>query len=433
MAINNRLRRILQTAAAKKGGGVVVPTNFQVVTTYNGLASVKYPGTTGGRTDVQLQMRSGHYLGAAGVKRWKIGQGAYVAPQNNNNGDQAVGNSFNYEAALERVTGGALNAHAQFSGANTVTVADNAALVLSDEFALDVSADDEIFSRQGIVIGAASQNFPQSVRSGQDGTRVLSPATASQIGGTGALTTPSGGTTTSVSAWPLVLGVPDKPQMAVLVIGHSIAEGQGETSVPNGTSNSGPYRRAFWNVDGHHIPFDFHAVSGRSFAGYTPVTSPNPRSRWPYCTHAIIDLARNSMGLGIAGLKAATVDLINELRATIGPYGKRLHVSVTCPIPSTASSNWIDAASQNPNAGFENGGTRDQYVAWIKGFCDGLIDDYIDYSSVVEDPTDHTKFLTNGTANWPTTDGTHPTSNLYGPMSGIVVDWVRRQVPIPSI
>ncbi|PZP55869.1 MAG: hypothetical protein DI586_05565 [Micavibrio aeruginosavorus] len=126
-------------------------------------------------------------------------------------------------------------------------------------------------------------------------------------------------------------------------------------------------------------------------------------------------------------MQARATATLTELKRTIGPYGKPLHVTVTTVTPGvTTSNNYINAAGQTPRAGFETGGLRDQYNNWLKSLVGGgLVDACLDIGASIEDTAAPGRFISNGTSNYATTDGIHPTAASVGIMSPMITSWAQ--------
>lgn len=400
----------------------------QIVSTHNAIYNNNYAGTTGSRTDVQNQVRNGHYIGPSDVSDIQIGVIGFYTPQNNNTGDKAIGNSFSYEAAIE-ITSPAVTRNTYFGENKTVTVSDTSPLILSNPVNVTMAAGTQFYTRQGFILSAAAEKFPAYIRGSVNATNVLSPISTSQISATGALTIPGGGTSANFCRPQpaVILGIPKDPIPAVLVLGDSIAEGTGD-AVASARGGSGFIRRGLEMVNGYSMPWHFQAVPGLSLDGSNLSLSPMTRDTWKYCTHAILQLGINNLSGSetLSSMQTKTTALLNELKRTIGPYGKPLHVSVTTMTPRTTSSNsFTDAAGQTvATSYFTSGGIRDQYNSWLLSLVGGnLVDNVIDLREATQDPGDHTKWFTTGASNFPTSDGTHPASGMVTRMAQVITNW----------
>ena len=113
--------------------------------------------------------------------------------------------------------------------------------------------------------------------------------------------------------------------------------------------------------------------------------------------------------------------------------------------PCTASTDaWATAANQTVNAGYESAytpgvsgtatsgagltGTRGAFNAWLFAqAAAGVIDGVIDVNAAIEDAGNPGKWATNGSANYATTDGIHPTTVKHVAMAAaaqpVVAGW----------
>ena len=402
----------------------------QIVATHNAVPNQTYTANTGGRTDVQNQVRGGHYIGPSDVSDMQIGFIGFYTPLNNNTGDKPVGNSFTYEAAIE-ITSPALTRNAYFGENKTVTISDSSPLILSTPLNIPIPAGTLIYTRQSFTLTASTDKFPAYSRGPIGSSNILSPTASSQIPATGAFTTPSSGTSANYCRPQpsVILGIPKDPMPSVLILGDSIADGTGDAAA-SARGSSGFIRRGLELVNGYSIPWHSQCVSGLSYDGAALALSPMTRDIWKYCTHAILELGFNNMGgtETLATLQAKATAILGELKRTLGPYDKPPHVAVTTITPKTTSTNsYVDSAGQTVSSSFFTaGGLRDQYNDWLISLVGGgLVDSLIDLRAATEDPADHTKWYTNGTANFPTTDGTHPASGVVNRMAPVVTTWAQ--------
>jgi lysophospholipase L1-like esterase len=304
-------------------------------------------------------------------------------------------------------------------------------MVLCDPLTVGIPADSVIYTRQSMTLTDPAQKFPIDLRPGYSGSNVISPATASQVAATGALTTPSGGTTAFARTHPsVIIGIPKNPMVSVLAIGDSITGGVGDTA--DTFANLGYISRGLANVNGHAVPWHNQGVNGLAMTSQKLATSPAFRDVWQYCTHALFAMGYNDMNASsLSVMQANALAVLQELKRTIGPYGKPLHVTVVTIIPATTSTNgWINAAGQTATANFAPGAKRDQYNAWLLSLVGGgLVDAAIDISTVTDDPANLGKWFTNGTANFPTVDGTHPAQGMATRMAGLITTWAQTSKP----
>lgn len=404
----------------------ITPTNYQIVATQTAppMGQTR-TGNTGARTDVQLQNRTGHYLGKANVSTFKIGTGGYYILQNSPTGQTALGNSTQWECAVEK-SSPSVTVQGLIGGSSTVAIASNNSLTLSDPISISISKGSQFFVRQNAVIPTIADKWSNHARGGYTtASNTISPASASQVAATGAFSTPSGGITTYNRVFPhVILGVPDELMMSVLIIGDSIADGLFTTE--NSTTGARGYiQEALQNINGYPVPWHAQTVSGFSMDANSLAKSPALRATWQYCTHVIFELGYNDIStISNAAMQALVIAQLTELKAVTGPYGKPLHVSVTSltPAVSSSSNSWIDAAGQTINTAVSD--KIDIHNAWLQTLVGGgLVDTYINLRTVTDDPVAYGKWATNGTPNAPTTDGAHPRDWMRDRMIPVITSW----------
>jgi len=421
MKLNRRRRRLI--AATGESTPPVIPTSPQFMSSNQRITTDRRQGTSGARSDVQMQTRSAHRSGAATWSNLMIGTSAFYSQINANGPETNLGNDYNFESGIETITPSATTLQT-WSSAGTKNVINGDALILSDSTpGLTIGPNENFWVRRGHILAAATDYFPASGLQ-FSGSVMNSPISASQIAATGTFSTPAGGSGSGLAvSYPnLIVGVPDVRTPSVLIIGDSIAAGVGDgTQDFNG--NVGFIRRGLASVNGNQIPCHGQDVPGLKMVvekDYTKV-----KSAWPYATHAIIETGFNDINDQTLGaMQSALTTIVNDLKSTIGPYGKRIHVSVCTICPSTTSSNsWIDAAGQTTKANWAVGAKRDQYNDWLVTQAGTLFDTLIDIRTVTDDPANPGKWYTNGTANYPTGDSVHPAYRMVARMASVINSW----------
>lgn len=402
-----------------RGGGIapIIPTNYQIIANQTAVTNVLRAGNTSARTDVQNQNRQFHICGKGAVTSLKIGMTGYRVPSTGA-AAVAIGNDYTLEAAFEKVSP-ASSTRFLFSGANSGTVANGANLVLSDALTVNIAAGEQFAIRKNITIASETMNFPDitSYLLPTD-NRYTSPAAASQLLNTGAMTTPTGGTPAGAAIAACLLGIPSVATPSVVIVGDSIANGS--------TDNARGYIiRGLDSVNGYNVPWSRSTVNSWSYNAAS--TSTQIQAIWPYCTHILFELGVNDIQNGRTLLQIQTdmTTLWTAAKAVTGPYGKPLKVYQTIITPKTTSTDsFATTANQTLATGFTTGGIRDQLNAWIKAQVGlGLLDGYVDPTIYCEDQSNFGKWVVNGTANYATADGIHPTSTFHQAMAAAVNSW----------
>lgn len=388
--------------------------NLQIIVNQCVIPNSNRQGTASGRTDVQIQTRYSHTIGPQPVSQIQVGNcGFYLGAT----GETVIGNDYTWEAAIELTSP---VTYQEFYTIGTV-IADipNGCPIIVNQSPVgyDFAAGTLFWLRQGFIISVDTNFLPLATGGSPTGSAgYISPLTTSQVPGTGALTTPAGGTAFGVAGPPLILGVPALPMAAVCYVGDSIADGTGDT-IYNPNGDVGFIGRGLHGVNGFNTPYVKSTVGSWTYSNAGIDKAPRMRAVWPYVTHIINELGTNDIANAttLSTMQGYATAMWQAQKRVIGPYGKPLQVAQTLIMPRTTSTDsWATAANQTPIAGFTVGGVRDQFNSWVKAQVGGgLLDAYIDVNQYVEDQSNSGKWITNGTANYPTTDGIHPSTALH--------------------
>lgn len=311
-----------------------------------------------------------------------------------------------------------------FGGAKSVLLPAGAPFVMSDPMGLELPAGAVTWIRTTVTI-SAGQFWPKGVYVSVSGEgSVDSNNSATQIYGTGALS-PTGGVN---SAWAYtalaMLGIPAKATPAVLVIGDSITAGSGESS--GTTAEHGFALRGLVNAT-NPVPWAQVARGGDMASQGTMALTPRRLTVADYATHALCALGTNdlaSAGLTAAQTQAALTVLWTRLKA----HGLKITASLVMPRIQSTTDSYATPGNMTPYPGFETGGAkRDPLNAWIiSQVGQGLIDSVIDPNVYVEDQANKGKWITTGAANYPTTDGVHPSTPLHILAAQPVTAWANQ-------
>lgn len=402
----------------------MAPSKPQIIATHTATPNGTYAANTGGRSDTQLQVRTQHFIGCREASQIQIGMIGSQTTPNVNTGDTGLGHTMTWEAGIE-IGSPALTRQCYFNGAKSVTFQDKSPLVLTDPITLGVNAGETINIRQNFTIPDSTGKFLTTARD-HLGNNVLSTSTTSQVANTGSLTTPGGGATTYCRTLPVaIIGIPKTPMPSVLIIGDSVALGYQDANA-DARGMKGFVARGLDNVNGYAVPWHAQTVSGWALEGQKLVNAPLQRDLWKYCTHVLFQIGINDMfGSSLSAIQDKTTAVLTELKRTIGPYGKPLHITCTTITPNASSSNsYIDAAGQTLSGSFVVGGIRDQYNAWLLSLVGGsLVDQVLDLRTVTDDPANPGKWYTNGISTFPTSDGIHPKTGMVTRMAALVNNW----------
>lgn len=407
-----------------------IPFLPQIFCNRNQIPSGPRPGTTSGRADIRYEKRFICKTGAAAISSIQALHPAFS--MNNPAGEVVLGNASYFEAALEITSPSTFQSFYSKNWGTIIPVTDGMPYISSDaiiNFTLPANstfyiryAESTEFAAQSVMVGSCGQATGDA--------SIYSPSSVSQIAATGNLTTPSGGTGANYNT-SVFIGIPSSPLAAVGFIGDSIPAGTGDTSDLT-TGALGFIQRGLDSVAGNIIPSLGMAEGSWQYAYTTINKSPRIRAFWPFVTHILIELGTNDIvaAATLNQLQTYLTNMVTAARATMSPYGKPLKIAVNTLFPRTSSTDsWATAANQTPLTGFELGGIRDQYNTWIKTQVGVLIDAVVDVNPYIEDPIAPSKWLTNGSPNYPTIDGVHPTSAFHILAATAVNNWALTITP----
>lgn len=396
---------------------------LQIVGTRGQILGQSAAGGGGANNYTRSETRLFSVLGCAPVSGLRLAVGNYAV--GGGTGEAANANAITVEAAIENPTP-AQTWPLTFGGAPSVTLAAGAAGTLSDPLGVDLPALGGVWLRMGVTVtsGQVWARGSNPSRSGENSYE--STSATSQIGNTGGLT---GGTTSLPGYAPLaVLGIPQRATPAVIILGDSIAYGVGEAStIGDGLGNRGFAQRGLANVNGCQIPWANEArASDAASVNQTTNLGWRKRYLWQYASDLLVNLGTNDIAVGNS-LATVQGNLINIWQGA-KRSGLRVHQVLIMPRMKATTDSYATPGGMTPETGFEVGGVRDQLNAWIKAqVATGLIDSFIDVNKYVEDQANPSKWITNGTANYPTADGVHPSTPLHilaaQPVNADAVTW----------
>lgn len=419
------------TAAALYG----IPHKPQIVTSRNAVSEGNGNGTlyTGIMLNgTRLDARPFQTVGPQAVTQLQILVPGWFFNQSGV-GDMALGDDLNYEAGIENITPSATQ-QVYFAGQKIVSVPSGIPFIESDAVqGIDLAAGTQIWVRHSYVLPYQSGNIPfQFNYATTSDFGQLTASSVSQVAGTGTMSNSSPGSGVTGPA-PILIGIPAAPHPSVIYFGDSIADGSGDT-VNNTTGGTSYIGRGLDGVNGFTVPYLKLTCPGWNYQNSTLSNPAHYRSFWKFGTHFICEMGVNDLkgSPTLAGMQAYATAIATAAKRTLGPYGKPLQVAFCTITPCTSSTDsWATAANQTYfSAVFAPGGIRDQYNAWLisqKGL--GLIDYVIDVTPYTDDPANHGKWVSNGTANYATGDGLHPSAAMHLLISAAVNAYALTMTP----
>lgn len=288
------------------------------------------------------------------------------------------------------------------------------------------------FVRTGITFTAGSL-FPACIPSSV--VSQTSTAAGSQVNGTGAFSLPGGGSSSLFGLVPIgILGLyVGAKDYAVIEFGDSIMMNSNDaTSGDLAGTGGGAINRGLYSASGRMVPHAHHGIFGRRAVGFDPNTNAKVVCYLArYADIAIENFGTNddSGGTTAAQTIAARQYIWSEMRARM-QGAKYISACAILPRIGSTTDSYATAAGQTPRAGFATGSTfRDPInngVQALVGQPNGP-NQYLNWSSPVQDPGFPDRWISTGAANYATNDGTHPSSAasaLMAPaVTGAVSGW----------
>lgn len=317
------------------------PTELQVIATGSALFNSLYGGGPGsaGTPYNRVENRSTYLMGAAATNRLVIAIPGYVFLPSA--GDSALGNSLSADAAFELASPVSYQT-ITFGNQAMTNIPNASAGVFSDALGIYIAGDGSFYVRWGVVSASGALNVltggDTPGPTGAAGT--LSNNLTSQIQGTGVLS----GVNIGGVKIALLLGVPSTPQVAVVFVGDSIADGVGDTATAAG--DIGFIMRGLVSVNSHRMVNHKQTVGSQTFSFTTVNYCYKSRGWWKYNTHLICQLGTNDIANSttLANMQTYAINEWTAAKNTIGPYGKPLKVAQSTIMPRTTSTQYVNTA-----------------------------------------------------------------------------------------
>jgi hypothetical protein len=344
----------------------------------------------------------------------------YLLP--NSGVETNAGNTFTLQVAVEWPGYGVRQV--TFSGsADPVTVADGIAALVSDALlpsafsvALTAFPKNTVFwlrSRRIVAQGARHVKHGASGSSGEI-TTYNNGTFPSQLLAEGAMIKRTDGADAQAELGPQAIigravGTPD---IAVCVIDDSIADGNNDNDIAGlGSAGGGFMVRGLWNVGGGSIPWIKQTCGGST--AQNMANGLTKRSvYWQWVTHVFCDYGTNDFVSGARTQAQVLADLRTIWNATKTASGSKVRrTEQMWLIPRVGSSNaYVDTAGQTPINGFAVGGDRRDAlnVAMQANVGQNGLDAVLNPNTALADGALPDRWRVNGTANYATNDGVHP-------------------------
>jgi lysophospholipase L1-like esterase len=334
--------------------------------------------------------------------------------------------------------------HWENEGANRTVTCAGGATVASIPISIPNMAPGMFMAVNTIVLTGSSTNkfVASDISRSKDFT--VDYATTPPVAGSGTDPVDSGVTTqTSAAAgtpmaMPLMISGITSSGSCVALIGDSIIYGFQDSDASWG------YLRgwAAATMEDTQTPHFRAAVSGAEALQFLAANAPLRLAQLGRASAAICNLGVNDITLQAGSSANVEAFLIQQWQA-LDSLGVQVWQSTICPA-TTSSDSWATKVNQTVNSTFNT--CRQAVNAWLRAGAAYTINGQsvtvgnplhpltgvIDISPYAEDPTDNTRWLTNGSANYWTLDGIHPSPAAYVFLEGQVLPYVRRLVSLGS-
>lgn len=323
-----------------------------------------------------------------------------------------------------------------FGGARSITIVGGQPFVLSDPipaaaFGLSAFARDTLFYVRALGVASPGSTLPAGTLTAVTGSRMSSFAVGTgldDIDRPGTLSSPVGATTRTTAPGPcLVLGRFPAGYPAVVCAGDSIADGVGDLA--RLVAGNGFFNRAAVDADGRNAIGSLNLTKRGSTAGTASLGLGVPGAPGFAYRQAMLGFGNilveqygtNTLGTGRAIPASAVIEPSRAIWALARAAGVQRVLRATLLPRTTSSDAFIGAAGQRPAANWDAGQARDAVNAAFAAAADtGEIDAVVDLLGAVADPGSAHRWMSNGSANFATPDGLHPSSEASRRMAPVL-------------
>jgi len=221
------------------------------------------------------------------------------------------------------------------------------------------------------------------------------------------------GSTSRIVGLPLIfLGRFTGPgHLSVIGIGDSIMDGTGDTANPVPViSGYGFFNRSALDANGANTIAMFNLTRHGQTANAWISPGKQQRQR-PFLKFANVvaeEYGTNDLSSDGSGSPTAILARVEGIWTAARQEGVQKIVRTLLMPRTTSTSQWSNLADQTPNTGWGTGQNRDLINAGLIAARDaGKVDVILDTLAVLGDPTDPSRWLSNGTNKYVTSDGTH--------------------------
>lgn len=220
------------------------------------------------------------------------------------------------------------------------------------------------------------------------------------------------GSTARIAGLPVIfLGRYAGPgHLSVIGIGDSILDGTGDAANPVPViSGFGFLDRAALDTNGANAIAMFNLTRhGQSAANFVKAAQTRHPQFLRFANVVVEEYGTNDLGSGGTGNTTTILSNVDKIWTAARNAGVQKIIRTKLMPRTTSTDSWATLTNQTPNTGWESGGKRDTInTGFQTALTQGKIDVLLDTLSVLADPSDDSRWLTNGAAKYTTTDGTH--------------------------
>lgn len=196
--------------------------------------------------------------------------------------------------------------------------------------------------------------------------------------------------------------------LAVIGIGDSILHGSGDSANPTANiAGYGFFNRAALDSTGSNTIATFNLTRhGQTASAF--IKQPRLANFLPFGNVVVEEFGTNDIGQNGTGNVTTLMTNLESIWTAARNAGVQKIIRTRLMPRTISTDSWATLANQTPNTGWEAGGKRDNVNAGLQtALSAGKIDILFDSLSVLADPSDFNRWLTNNTSQYVTTDGTH--------------------------
>ena len=199
--------------------------------------------------------------------------------------------------------------------------------------------------------------------------------------------------------------------LAVIGIGDSILDGTGDQANPAPViSGYGFFNRAALDSNGANAIAMFNLTRhGQAAANFVNPNRQKRQSQFlPFANVVVEEYGTNDLASAGSGDPVTILGRLDTIWSMARAAGVQKIIRTKLMPRTKSTDSWATLANQTPNSGWEAGGKRDTINAGFQtALGNGKIDVLLDTLAVLADPTDHSRWRTNGTAKYVNTDEAH--------------------------